>query len=140
MVEFADGSIKAQLGVPDMKIPIQYALTYPDRLENEICPRLSFAETLNLEFHPPDYEKFQTVKMAFDVLKTGGTAPAILNAANEAAVALFLDKKIGFTQIVYYIEMALETYSHCLNPKLEDLIQADLWAREFVQKTVTKKY
>ncbi|MCI0512770.1 1-deoxy-D-xylulose-5-phosphate reductoisomerase, partial [candidate division KSB1 bacterium] len=106
MIEFVDGSIKAQLGVPDMKIPIQYALSYPDRWSNGALPHLDLSQGLVLEFHPPDLNKFRTLGLAFEALRLGGTAPAVLNAANEVAVQLFIDEKIRFDEITRAIESA----------------------------------
>jgi 1-deoxy-D-xylulose-5-phosphate reductoisomerase len=134
MVEFVDGAIKAQLGIPDMKIPIQYALSFPKRWENAVLPRLDFSSHLTLDFYPPDYKKFRPLQMAFDVLRAGGTAPAVLNAANEVAVQLFLDQKIRFTQIPEIIESALDHFPGNSNPALEDYLQADEWARKFAAR------
>lgn len=134
MIEFVDGSIKAQLGVPDMKIPIQYALSYPDRWTNGAFPHLDLSQGLVLEFHPPDLNKFRTLSLAFDALRVGGTAPAVLNAANEVAVQFFIDEKIRFDEITRVIESALEKYTHQSRPDLEQLWQADAWARDYVRK------
>ncbi|MBN2090355.1 1-deoxy-D-xylulose-5-phosphate reductoisomerase [candidate division KSB1 bacterium] len=132
MVEFVDGSIKAQLGVPDMRIPIQYALSYPARWKNNLITRFDLSQHFKLEFYPPDHNKFRTLDLAYSALKTGGTAPAILNAANEAAVQAFLEEKIQFHQIAETIESALNQFSHRTTPGLHDLLQADQWARQFV--------
>ncbi|RMF66675.1 MAG: 1-deoxy-D-xylulose-5-phosphate reductoisomerase, partial [Calditrichaeota bacterium] len=109
MVEFADGSIKAQMGVPDMRIPIQYALTYPRRLPADF-PRLDFETLKQLTFEPPDFRKFRCLQLCYDALEAGGGAPAVLNAANEVAVNLFLARKIRFDQIPEIVE---ETLAHC---------------------------
>src|ERR1041385_1184887 len=108
MVEFVDGSVKAQLGVPDMKIPIQYALTYPDRAPS-VYTRVNFAELRAMTFFEPDREKFECLDLAYRALQCGGTTPAILNAANEIAVELFLLEKIGFVQIPFLIREAMRS-------------------------------
>ncbi len=107
LVEFVDGSIKAQLSSPDMKLPIQYALTYPVRLKNNFV-KTNLAEIKNLTFYKPDFEKFETLTLAYNALKAGGTAPCILNAANEFAVEKFLNNKIKFLEITTIIKTALE--------------------------------
>jgi 1-deoxy-D-xylulose-5-phosphate reductoisomerase len=132
MVEFVDGSIKAQLGVPDMRLPIQYALSYPARWKNSQLSKYNLSQHFKLEFFPPDHDKFRTLDLAYTALKTGGTAPAILNAANEVAVQAFLDEKIRFHQITHAIESALNHYAHIQKPELNDLMLADQWARQFV--------
>ncbi len=137
-VEFIDGSIKAQLGVPDMKVPIQYALTYPERkfLKSE---KLSFQDLKELTFDEPDFERFPACQLAYESIKMGGTAPAVLNAANEVAVHKFLKNKIKFTQITEFVEKALEKHNIILNPNLEDILAADLWARNFVNEKIDKE-
>ncbi len=132
MVEFVDGSVKAQLGIPDMKIPIQYALTYPERLPAQ-NPRIDFVKVREMTFFAPDMEKFPCLRLAFEALRAGGTAPAIMNAANEVAVALFLQKAIRFTQIPELIERALHTIPVEGEASLETVIHADRSAREFVR-------
>ena len=107
LVHFVDGSVKAQLGVPDMRVPIQYALSFPDRWSAP-HPRIDWTELPTLDFEPPDTDRFPCLRLAFEALEAGGTAPAVLNAANEAAVALFLDEQIGFTDIPRLVEAALE--------------------------------
>lgn len=131
MVEFVDGSIKAQLGIPDMKIPIQYALTYPDR-ERSQFERIDFDKIQKLEFNSSDLSKFRTLDLARESLKIGGTAPAVLNAANEIAVDLFMKEKITFDQIPLSIEDALEHHDLDQSPSLEEILLADEWARDFV--------
>jgi 1-deoxy-D-xylulose-5-phosphate reductoisomerase len=132
MVEFVDGSIKAQLGLPDMRLPIQYALTYPDRLPNPF-PRMDFARWHTLTFHAPDYEKFSCLKLALQALAEGGTAPAVLNAANEEAVHAFLEDRLRFHQIPELISEALEHHRNGHRIDLEALLEADRWSREFVK-------
>ena len=131
MVEFIDGSIKAQLGVPDMRIPISYALTYPERWTGSYRT-MDFTSTWDMKFLPPDLEKFPALRLAYKVLEMGGTAPAVLNAADEVAVQLFLEGKIGFLQIPRLVEKAIRHHEVMLNPGVEDILKADKWAREIV--------
>lgn len=133
MVAFHDGSIKAQLGVPDMRVPIQYALTFPNRRPSQF-PRLDFSKMKSLTFEEPDLIKFRALAFAFEASKTGGTAPAVMNAANEIAVRLFLNEKIRFDQIADTIEKTLNAHDVIFEPATEDLIFADKWARDFVLK------
>ena len=127
-VQFDDGSIKAQLGLPDMKLPIQYALTYPRRLKNDF-PRFNFMDHPSLTFEQPDTKTFRNLALAFDALTQGGNAPAILNAANEVAVARFLQDDIGFLDLPRVVEHALAHVAHQAKPSLDDLIAADAEAR-----------
>ncbi len=127
-VQFEDGSIKAQLGLPDMKLPIQYALTFPRRLANDF-PRFNFMEHPSLTFEQPDTETFRNLALAFSALKEGGNAPAILNAANEVAVARFLKEDIEFLDLPRVVEHALGKVSHQPQPSLEDLLASDQEAR-----------
>lgn len=133
MVAFTDGAVKAQLGVPDMKVPIQYALSYPARWTAP-HERLDWGELSRLDFERPDPEKFPCLELAYEALRAAGTAPATLNAANEAAVALFLEERIGFLDIPRAIERALETIDPVLDPSLEDLYRADEEARAVVKE------
>ena len=132
MVEFVDGSIKAQLGVPDMKLPIQYALTYPER-----CPmngiRVDFPKLQSMTFFTPDRNKFLCLQLAYDALALGGTAPAIMNAANEVAVQAFLEKKISFDRIPELIERALAKQKNHILPDLEHTFESDYNTREYVR-------
>lgn len=127
-VQFDDGSIKAQLGLPDMKLPIQYALTYPRRLKNDF-PRFSFLDYPSLTFEEPDTKTFRNLALAFEALRQGGNAPAILNAANEIAVARFLRDEVEFLDLPRVVEHALERIAHQAKPSLEDLVDADAEAR-----------
>ena len=127
-VQFGDGSIKAQLGLPDMKLPIQYALTYPRRLKNDF-PRFNFIDYPSLTFEQPDIETFRNLGLAFEALRQGGNAPAVLNAANEIAVARFLRDDIEFLDLPRVVEHALAQVSHQAKPSLDDLIAADQEAR-----------
>jgi 1-deoxy-D-xylulose-5-phosphate reductoisomerase len=133
MVQFVDGSIKAQLGLPDMKLPIQYALTFPERIQNDF-QRTSMLAINTLTFFEPDFNKFECVKLAFDVLKTGGTAPCILNAANEVAVSKFLNKEIKFSHIPLLIKKALDKVENILLPDLGTIFECDRVTREYVSK------
>ena len=130
MVQFVDGSIKAQMGLPDMKLPIQYALTYPERLQNSFV-RTNLTEIGQLNFYKPDLDKFECLKLAYDVLESGGNAPCILNAANEIAVDKFLKGAIGFTRIPYIINKSLDTIERHLHPDLEVIFNCDRETREF---------
>ncbi|MGI9174121.1 MAG: 1-deoxy-D-xylulose-5-phosphate reductoisomerase, partial [Rhodothermales bacterium] len=133
MVTFHDGSTKAQLGVPDMKVPIQYALSYPERWPAP-HERIDWSALRCLDFEPPNLKAFPCLALAYDALREGGTAPAVLNAANEEAVALFLDHAIAFTDIPRLIRKALEALAEPLEPTLETLREADVRARRFVQE------
>ncbi len=132
-VEYEDGSIIAQMGVPDMKVPIQYALTYPDRLKNGF-KKLSFDDLLTLTFEKPDKETFKCLNLAYKALEIGGTMTTVLNAANEFAVYRFLDNKIKFTDIPNIIETVMNEYTVKYNYDLQDLLDADEWARKFCEK------
>ncbi len=131
MVEFTDSSVKAQLGLPDMKLPIQYALAYPERLPNEL-ESLDLKKIMRLEFHEPDRKKFRCLQLAYDALAIGGTMPAVLNGANESALGYFLQEKISFTDIPKLIETTMQNHSPIALPTLEDIIEADRWARSEV--------
>ncbi|MFA5839684.1 MAG: 1-deoxy-D-xylulose-5-phosphate reductoisomerase [Candidatus Margulisiibacteriota bacterium] len=129
MVEFADGSVKAQLGAPDMRIPIQYALLEETRFPN-MWSRLSFAKTMEMSFLPPDKIKFPCLGFAYEAGQKKGTMPAVVNAANEEAIKLFLKGKINFGQIAEKIKAAMDQHQNIENPTLEDILAADKWARE----------
>jgi 1-deoxy-D-xylulose-5-phosphate reductoisomerase len=129
MVEFVDGSILAQLGLTDMRIPIQYALTYPERWECKL-PSLDIHKLSKLDFLEPDREKFQCLDLAFRALRAGGTAPAALNAANEVAVQCFLDGRIGFDGIPRIISAVLDAHIPMPASSLAAILNADAWARE----------
>ena len=133
MVEFVDGSVVAQLSPPDMRLPIQYALMYPDRVPGP-CPRLDLTERFALRFEPPDLETFPGLALGFEVMRRGGTAGAALNAANEAAVARFLDGSIGFLDIPRVCRAVLEHHSFDAHPTLDDLWKVDAWARQEVSR------
>jgi len=133
MVQFVDGSIKAQLGLPDMKLPIQYALTYPDRIQNNF-ERTNLPKIGSFSFFEPDLDKFECLRMAYDALNEGGTAPCIMNAANEIAVDKFLNGKIKFTTIPVFINKALEKIENHKSPNIETIFECDRQTREYVSK------
>jgi len=128
MVEFVDGSLLAQMGIPDMRTPIAYALTYPERIKNDL-PLLDLAKTKNLEFLQPDVKKFTCIRLAYEAGTCGGTMPAVLNASNEVTVEAFLDKKIKFVDLPEIIDKVLSGHKVVKKPALEELLQADKWAR-----------
>ena len=134
-VEYEDGAIVAQLGEPDMRVPIQYALTYPKRIKNPF-PRVDFTQRNNLTFDKPDMETFKCLSLAYRALKTGGTLPAVLNGANEVAVARFLKGEIGFLDIPELIEQTMDAYTVKYEYTLEDLLEADAWAKDYAAKVV----
>ena len=137
MVEFIDGSIKAQLSYPDMRLPVQYALSYPERLPNPQLPRIDWSLVRSLDFEMPDYERFPCLRLAIEAGKQGGTCPAVLCAADEVAVELFLAGRIRFTDIAGAIERTLEQHRAITKPTLEQIEAADVWARETLLKTVS---
>ena len=131
MVEYCDGSVLAQLGTPDMCTPIAYALAWPDRIEAPV-ERLDFAQLGRLDFEAPDEERFPALRLAREALETGESAPIVLNAANEVAVAAFLERRIGFLEITDLVEEALTTYPHQPVRSLEEVIAVDAEARRLV--------
>ncbi|MGV7221417.1 MAG: 1-deoxy-D-xylulose-5-phosphate reductoisomerase [Nitrospinales bacterium] len=133
MVEFVDTSMKAQLGLPDMRVPIAYALAWPDRVECEF-PSLDLAAMKDLTFEAPDFQKFPCLKLAFQALEAGGTIPAVLNAANEVAVQAFLDRQISFKEIPEIIRAAMDNHNSKTVNAISDVIEADQWAREETHK------
>jgi len=137
MVEFTDGSIKAQLSYPDMRLPIQYALTYPERLPNEQLPRLDWRQIKELTFEPPALDTFPCLRLAIEAGKKEGTCPAVLCGADEIAVELFLSQCIKFTDIARLIERVLEEHKAVAHPDLEEIMAADDWARERVRQLAT---
>ncbi|MFE8695149.1 1-deoxy-D-xylulose-5-phosphate reductoisomerase [Cytobacillus sp. FJAT-53684] len=136
MIEFHDSSIIAQLGTPDMRVPIQYALTYPDRLKLPSAKRLNLAEIGKLHFSMMDLDRFRCLKFAYEAGKAGGTMPTVLNAANEAAVAAFLDGKASFLQIEDLIERALSNHNNISNPGLLEIQEVDLETRKYVNSVL----
>ncbi len=128
MVQFADGSVKAQMGLPDMKLPIQFALAYPDRLPT-LWPRCNMLEHSPLTFEEPDMETFYNLALALEAMEKGGNAPCVLNAANEVAVELFLQDRIGFLEMSSVVEHCLATVDHQPEPSLQDLMETDAATR-----------
>ncbi|MEZ5017389.1 MAG: 1-deoxy-D-xylulose-5-phosphate reductoisomerase [Flavipsychrobacter sp.] len=137
LVEFNDGSLKAQLGIPDMKLPIQYAIAYPKRITNDF-KRFNFKDYNKLTFEEPDYKTFRNLALAKEAMIKGGTAPCVLNAANEVVVEAFLKNKIGFIEMSDVIEKTLAYLSHVEKPSLEDYIQTDKEARIHAAELIKK--
>lgn len=133
MVEFQDTSVMAQLGTPDMRVPIQYALTYPERLARPNAKRLNLAEISKLHFQEMDYKRFHALQLAFEAGREGGTMTTVLNAANEQAVALFLNEEIKFLQIEEMIERAMDSHKIVSKPDLETILQVDAETRKSVK-------
>lgn len=136
MVQFTDGSIKAQMGLPDMKLPILYALSYPNRVQTSF-PRFDFANYPSLTFEAPDAENFPCLNLAYEALKKGGNMPCVLNAANEIAVAAFLRDKLTFLKIPEVVEQCMLNLHFISNPNLSDLLETDLETRKFAQKLIS---
>jgi len=139
MVEFRDGSIKAQLSYPDMHLPIQYALFYPQRVSNDSISRIDFHKSQTLTFEPVVYDDYPCLKLALEAAGKGGTYPAVLCAADEVAVDLFLNNSIWFTEIATIIEKTLSIHEAVINPTLEDIVLSDTWARETALKAARKE-
>jgi 1-deoxy-D-xylulose-5-phosphate reductoisomerase len=135
MVEFHDGSVLAQLGIPDMRVPISYALAYPQRLPNTLPP-LDLFSVQALHFYPPDHERFPCLRLAIEAARCGGTMPAVLNAANEVAVQAFLDGSINFLAIPKVIETAMARHVSIPLDDVEVALEADRWAREYAATAV----
>lgn len=138
MVEFVDGSVIAQLGRPDMRVPIQYALTYPARAASAF-PKMNFWQMKELSFEKPDMDTFAALKMAYEAGKTGGTMPCVFNAANEIAVAAFLEGRIGFLQIYEVIRTAMDAHTVKRAAGLADLYEADAWARAYALAFISRE-
>ena len=136
MIEFVDTSIMAQLGIPDMRVPIAYALSYPDRFECDL-PSLDLATMGNLTFEAPDFERFPCLRLAIDAMEIGKTMPAVLNAANEIAVQAFLEELISYKDIAELIHMVMQNHNPSPLKELQDVLIADRWAREETTKLVT---
>lgn len=138
-VEFEDGSVISQMGIPSMHLPIQYALTYPKRVEGIKSNSFDLSKLGTLEFLEPDFEKFPSLKLAFNAGKDGGIKPAILNAANEEAVYAFLDDKIKLLDISEITKIVLEKIENIKNPSLDEILKADEKARELAKEEISKK-
>lgn len=139
MVQFEDRSVMAQLGQPDMRMPIQYAFSYPERLKSAIRP-LDFFALSQLTFEKPDREKFPNLDFAYEAVKRGGNMPCILNAANEVAVQLFLEERIGYRQMSHLIEETMQKVSFVQSPSLDDYLQTDIQSREISTTLVHSHY
>ena len=137
IVQFEDGSMKAQMGLPDMKLPIQYALGYPKRLKSSF-QRFNFLDYPTLSFEQPDMKNFRNLALAFGALRKGGNSPCVLNASNEIVVDAFLNNKIGFLQMSDIIEEAIEEIKYIVKPSYEDCIETDLETRRFSQHAINK--
>jgi len=135
LVEYVDGSVMAQLGNPDMRTPIAYGLAYPERIASGVAP-LDLFKVARLDFVEPDFERFRCLALAYQALRVAGTAPAMLNAANEVAVAAFLDNRIAFLSIPYVIEAVLNTLPVEVVGSLDDVLLADTLARRIAQQYV----
>jgi 1-deoxy-D-xylulose-5-phosphate reductoisomerase len=136
MVEYKDGSVIAQLSPPDMKLPIQYALTWPERCEG-VATKLDWSQAMDLRFEPPDFERFGALRLGLEAAAAGGTAGAVLNGANEVAVAAFLDGRLGFHEIVPACRSILQNHNFNPSPSLEQVLEADRWARQEVLRCCT---
>ena len=130
LVEFCDGSVKAQLSIPDMRLPIQYALTYPERWQNPQLPRIDWRKLGPLTFETPDLGRFPCLRLAIEAGRRGGTYPAALSAADEVAVELFISGRIGFLGIARLLERILQEHPSVSQPSLDDILSADRWARK----------
>ena len=135
MVQFEDGSLKAQMGLPDMKLPIQYALSFPQRLASKF-PRYDFKRPSTLTFEEPDLRTFRNLVLATEALYKGGNMPCILNAANEIAVFAFLRNKIGFLDITAMVEKTMEKIPFMESPSLEDYLESDAEARSYAASLI----
>lgn len=137
IVEFTDGAFLAQMGIPDMRVPIAYALTYPERINNDL-PSLNLVKTGKLEFCSADMKKFPCLRLAYAAGICGGTAPVVLNAADEIGVSAFMENKIRFIDLPKVIETVLTSHNIIDNPSLDDILQTDLWARREANKIIER--
>jgi 1-deoxy-D-xylulose-5-phosphate reductoisomerase len=136
MVQFEDGSLKAQMGLPDMRLPIQYALGFPYRIKNKF-PRFDFNNFPTLSFEQPDLIKFRNLALAYEALNTGGNTPCVLNAANEVVVQAFLEGRTGFTDMPVLIEKTMKEVVFIKDPGLDDLIQTNIEARRITESLIS---
>jgi 1-deoxy-D-xylulose-5-phosphate reductoisomerase len=134
-VQFEDGSIKAQLGLPDMRLPIQFAMSYPDRLPSAF-QRFDFSQYPSLTFEKPDTETFRNLALAFEAMKRGGNVPCVLNAANEVVVAEFLKDRVGFLQMSEIVERCLAKMDYIAKPTYDDYVQTDKRTREMAVELI----
>jgi 1-deoxy-D-xylulose-5-phosphate reductoisomerase len=137
LVEFVDGSIIAQMSVPDMKLPIKYALFYPERV-GAMNLSLNLPRTKKMTFMKPDHKRFPSLKLAYKALKMGGTAACVLNAANEIAVDAFLKQRLGFTDIIPMVKEVLKSHKVVKNPEINDVLKADSWARRKASEMIER--
>ncbi len=135
MVQFEDGSIKAQMGLPDMKLPIQYAMAFPQRIPNDF-PRYDFRKPNTLTFEEPDLKTFRNLALSMDALRKGGNLPCVMNAANELAVFAFLRNRIGFLDMTDLIERTMGKIPFIENPTLEDYYESDAEARQYAASLI----
>ena len=135
LVQFQDSSIKAQLGLPDMRLPIQFAMTYPERLPSNF-PRFDFTKYPSLTFEQPDTETFRNLALAFEAMKRGGNSPCVLNAANEVAVESFLADKVGFLAMSDVVERCLEKVSFVTKPSYNDYVETNKETRELANSLI----
>jgi 1-deoxy-D-xylulose-5-phosphate reductoisomerase len=135
MVQFQDGSIKAQMGLPDMKLPIQYAIAFPKRIPNDF-PRYDFKKPAQLTFEDPDLKTFRNLAIATEAMFKGGNTPCVMNAANEIAVYAFLKNMIGFLEMTELIEKTIQQVPFIASPSLEDYFESDAHARNFAASTL----
>ena len=138
MVEFIDGSVIAQLSPPDMRTPIQYALTHPERTEG-ISRRLDLSKKFSLNFQPPDMERFPALRIAYDVARRRGTLGAVMNAANEVAVDAFVAGRLAFGMISRCVELTIDRHQLRTEPTLEELLESDRWARQTAELIASKE-
>ena len=136
IVQFEDGSMKAQMGLPDMKLPIQYALAYPKRLKSNY-PRFDFTKYPSFTFETADTSTFRNLALAIEAMKKGGNMPCIINAANEVAVAAFLQDKIGFLEMSDVVEKCLQTVAHIIKPSYSDYVESDKETRRIADSSVS---
>ncbi|MEJ6506061.1 MAG: 1-deoxy-D-xylulose-5-phosphate reductoisomerase [Crocinitomicaceae bacterium] len=135
IVQFEDGSMKAQMGLSDMRLPIQFSLTYPDRFQTDF-PRFNFMDHPEFSFEKADLEVFKNLNLAFSVIEKGGTAACVLNAANDVFVHAFLNEKISFVDIAHFNEAVVNAHSVILKPGYEDYVNTDLWARDYASNLI----
>lgn len=135
MVEYLDGSVIAQLGLPDMKLPIQYALFYPERKPMP-GPSLDFYKLAQITFEQPDTDTFRGLALAYEAMEAGGTMPTVYNAANEKAVSLFLDHRISFLQIAEIIEMCMRRHTVTSNPDVNCILETEQWTYDCIRETM----
>ena len=135
VVQFEDGSMKAQMGLPDMKLPIQYAMAYPQRLRARF-PRFNFMDHPNLTFEKPDTHVFQNLALAYDSMRKGGNSPCVLNAANEVVVDAFLKERIGFLEMSDVVATCIEKATFVANPSYEDYVDSDLESRQLANDII----